>query len=142
MKLSCIVYFDRGSVFYCTTDAPDQRLDHVLVKWGLATQARVGQNKAQKTDLREKWLRRLIVNFGDDEGSEGSFNGTVVQALLMMNGEDINRAITDREFGTVAVILKRRGVTPRSAMHEVRASRSRPSARTSRSPRSWPRRCS
>ena len=36
---------------------------------------------------------QLITNFGDDEGNEVNFNGTIVQALLMMNGKDINDAI-------------------------------------------------
>jgi hypothetical protein len=84
-----------------------------------ATEAKVGQDKKKREEARKKWLRRLIVNFGDDEGSEGTFNGTVVQALLMMNGEDINNAINDKDSGTVAVILKRKGVTPRSAMHDL-----------------------
>ena len=42
-------------------------------------------------------MGKLVVNFGDDEGNELNFNGTVVQALLMMNGRDIN----DGHFGRV-----------------------------------------
>src|SRR5262249_1461993 len=42
---------------------------------------------------RDQWLRRLTLNFGDDEGNEVNFNGTVVQALLMMNGRDLNGAL-------------------------------------------------
>jgi hypothetical protein len=94
---------------------PEQLFESLMV----ATDAKVGQDKDKRRDLREKWLEKLIVNFGDDEGSEGSFNGTVVQALLMMNGQEINNAITDREHGTVAVFLKRKGVTPRTAMHDL-----------------------
>jgi tetratricopeptide (TPR) repeat protein len=29
------VYFDRGDVFYCRSDAPEQRLEALLVRWGL-----------------------------------------------------------------------------------------------------------
>ena len=94
---------------------PEQLFESLMV----ATEAKAGQSKDQKQELRGKWLDRLIVNFGDDEGSEGSFNGTVVQALLMMNGDDINKAITDKEHGTVAALLRRKGITPRTAMHDL-----------------------
>ncbi len=53
-------------------------------------------------------MNRLVSNFGDDEGNEVVFSGTVVQALLMMNGDDINNAITDGN-GTVAHVLKKNG---------------------------------
>ena len=45
---------------------------------------------------RETWFKKLVVNFGNDEGEEGSYSGTVIQALLLMNGQDINNAI-DRQ---------------------------------------------
>jgi len=54
-------------------------------------------------------MNRLIANFGDDEGNEVNFNGTVVQALLMMNGEDINTAINRKGKGTVASAINRAG---------------------------------
>jgi hypothetical protein len=83
---------------------PEQLFESLMT----ATEAKVGQAKETRTALREDWLDKLIQNFGDDEGNEGTYSGTVVQALLLMNGEDINRAITDKENGTVAVVLKRR----------------------------------
>jgi len=42
---------------------------------------------------KEAWMRKLVRNFGDDEGNELSFNGTIVQALLMMNGAELNGEI-------------------------------------------------
>src|SRR5262245_8692250 len=56
---------------------------------------------------REDWMRRLTQNFGDDEGNELTFNGTVVQALLMMNGRDLNDAIGAGQ-GTVATAMKKK----------------------------------
>ena len=44
----------------------------------------------------------MTQNFGDDEGNEVTFNGTIIQALLMMNGPDLNQEIT-RADGTSAV---------------------------------------
>jgi hypothetical protein len=95
--------------------SPEQLFESLMV----ATEAKVGQTKDNKRKLREDWLTKLIVNFGDDEGSEGNFNGTVVQALLMMNGQDINTAIMDKDNGTVAVILKKANITPQKAMHDL-----------------------
>jgi len=98
--------------------SPEQLFESLMI----ATDAKAGQSKENKRKLREDWLTKLIVNFGDDEGSEGSFNGTVVQALLMMNGQDINTAIMDKEHGTVSVILKKRASSPigaRLAMHDL-----------------------
>ncbi|MFL5340299.1 MAG: hypothetical protein ACJ8F7_09115, partial [Gemmataceae bacterium] len=48
---------------------------------------KVAQAKRKKD--REAWLAKLTRNFGDDEGNEITFNGTVVQALLMMNGKEL-----------------------------------------------------
>jgi hypothetical protein len=46
--------------------------------------------KAAFDKLKSDWIGKLTQNFGDDEGNEVSFNGTVVQALLMMNGRELN----------------------------------------------------
>ncbi len=83
--------------------SPEQLFESLMI----ATEAKVGQTKEKKQNLRETWLTKLVVNFGDDEGSEGTFNGTVVQALLMMNGQDINTAIMDKEHGIAAQVIKR-----------------------------------
>lgn len=87
---------------------PEQLFESLMT----ATDAKVGQSKESRIELRDAWLDKLIVNFGDDEGNEGTYNGTVVQALLLMNGEDINKAITDRDNGTVALVIKRRAASP------------------------------
>jgi hypothetical protein len=71
-----------------------------------------------KKDFKDKWQASLITNFGDDEGNEVSFNGTVVQALMMMNGKEINDAINNADKGTVAQIMKKKG-TPDSVINEL-----------------------
>ena len=62
-------------------------------------------------------MTKLVVNFGDDEGNEGTFNGTVVQALLMMNGLEINNAIME-EGGMVSQTVGKfaavKGVVPKA----------------------------
>jgi Protein of unknown function (DUF1553) len=80
--------------------SPEELFESLMVATG-------SQNKEQKKELRGRWLENLIGNFGDDEGNEVSFNGTVVQALMMMNGNDLNTAIAPgKEEGNVAKIAK------------------------------------
>ena len=59
----------------------------------IATRAEARKNPEQYRALKTSWGQKLTQNFGDDEGNEVSFNGTVVQALLMMNGSEINGEI-------------------------------------------------
>src|SRR5262249_49838303 len=69
--------------------SPEQLFDSLLT----ATQPGAKRNDEATKTNREQWLRRLSLNFGDDDGNEVNFNGTVVQALLMMNGRDLNGAV-------------------------------------------------
>jgi hypothetical protein len=80
--------------------SPEQLFESLMV----ATQSEQGKD-ARRQQL-DRWLGNLVSGFGDDEGNEVSFNGTVVQALMMMNGQDINEAIS-REKGTVSWALGR-----------------------------------
>jgi hypothetical protein len=81
--------------------SPEQLFESLMVA------TRTELSKKDKKDRKQQWLGNLIKNFGDDEGNEVSFNGTVVQALLMMNGNDINEAIARKDKGTVAVAMAR-----------------------------------
>src|SRR5262249_26209343 len=69
--------------------SPEQLFESLMV----ATEAKAGQTRENKRKQREDWLGKLIVNFGDDEGSEGTFNGTLVHALLIMNSPQIHPPI-------------------------------------------------
>jgi hypothetical protein len=65
-----------------------------------------GKKQAEaKKQARAEWLKSLITGFGDDEGNEVNFNGTVVQALMMMNAENINNEIS-RKGGTVSHAMR------------------------------------
>lgn len=90
---------------------PEQLFESLMT----ATAAKIGEDKSARAALREGFLDTLVVNFGNDEGEEGSYNGTVVQALMLMNGKDINDAIADQENGTVAAVLKKRAFSPTAA---------------------------
>ena len=78
------------------------------------------KSRDDKAKLRDDWMNRLIVNFGDDEGNETTFNGTVIQALMLMNGNEVNNAIMDKD-GPVESALKygmRKG-SPNAVMDEL-----------------------
>ncbi|QDT64019.1 DUF1553 domain-containing protein [Calycomorphotria hydatis] len=48
--------------------------------------------------LRQRWLQQFVVAFGTDENDESTtFNGTIPQALMMMNGELIRNAVSAKE---------------------------------------------
>lgn len=63
----------------------------------------------RRRQAREDWLAKLTRNFGDDEGNEITFNGTVVQALLMMNGPELQRELSRTNNNTVANAMRKRG---------------------------------
>ena len=91
--------------------SPEQIFESLMV----ATQSE--QAKDAKKQQMDRWLGSLVQTFGDDEGNEVSFNGTVVQALIMMNGQDINEAIS-RDKGTVSWALTK-GRTWRPAINDL-----------------------
>mgnify|MGYP004181228515 CR=1 FL=1 len=62
----------------------------------IATSAhKTGRGFAAAEAQRQTWLRQFVQTFGTDENDESTtFNGTIPQALVMMNGGLINSAIS------------------------------------------------
>ena len=85
--------------------------------------------KAARKALREQWMTSLISNFGDDEGNEVAFQGTIVQALMMMNGQEINNAINNKD-GTVAKMMARPGTAAQYITHLYLVTLNRPPVQT------------
>jgi hypothetical protein len=81
------------------------------------------RGRAARADLRDRWMRKLVRNFGDDEGNELNFNGTVVQALLMMNGAELNGEIGvgrgAAAANPVADVMRRVGASPNKIYDEL-----------------------
>jgi hypothetical protein len=94
--------------------SPEQLFESLMI----ATRAEAAESKDGKLAARNAWLGSLISNFGDDEGNEVNFNGTVVQALMMMNGKEINDAISRKDKGTVAQAIAR-GRNPVGIINEL-----------------------
>jgi hypothetical protein len=84
---------------------PEQLFESLIV----ATQAETFMPKEARDNLRKAWLKDLTTNFGDDEGNEATFSGTVVQALLMMNGGYLNNALSSK--GHLVNLVKKGSAT-------------------------------
>ena len=94
--------------------SPEQLLESLMT----AAKLEGAESQTAKKKVKDQWLNALITNFGDDEGNEVNFNGTVVQALMMMNGKDINDAIARKEKGAVAQAIFGKS-TEKAAIHEL-----------------------
>jgi hypothetical protein len=96
------------------TMSPEELFESLMV----ATKAVESTTKEGKKELRASWLDKLIANFGDDEGNEVTYTGTVVQALMMMNSGEINNAISS-DKGTVALVVKAKNADPQKVIPEL-----------------------
>jgi hypothetical protein len=69
---------------------PEQLFDSLLT----ATAAHKAGNGSADNKRRDAWLKQFVFAFANDEGEEGSsFQGTIPQALMMMNGDLMEQAV-------------------------------------------------
>jgi len=77
------------SRFYVRQMGPEQLYESLLT----ATRADAGLKKFDRDMLKQRWLEQFNTASGNDEATEStSFNGSIPQALTMMNGELVRRA--------------------------------------------------
>ncbi len=78
------------SHFYLRQMRAEELYQSLLV----ATEAhKTGGDYAAQEESKQEWLRQFGIAFGTDEGDESTtFNGTIPQALMLMNGELIQAA--------------------------------------------------
>jgi hypothetical protein len=75
---------------------PEQLFDSLLT--ATAAQKAGGDKGSERT--RDQWLRQFVTTFAnDEEGEATNFQGTIPQALMMMNGELMRKA-TGGESGS------------------------------------------
>ena len=81
----------------------EQLYDSLLI----ATAANeVNRNAEQAEAQRATWLRQFVQTFGTDENDESSsFNGTIPQALLLMNGQLMNNALSGGRGSLIEKVL-------------------------------------
>jgi hypothetical protein len=73
----------------------------------LMTATKVDTTSDRRKQLREQWMAKLVKNFGDDEGNEMTFNGTIIQALLMMNGRELIEEIGPKGSNAVYKVVQK-----------------------------------
>ena len=77
------------SRFYLRQMQAEQLYESLLT----ATQAEATAAGSDRDAVKSRWLRQITTAFGNDEQTEACvFNGTIPQALMMMNGELVRRA--------------------------------------------------
>ena len=82
----------------------EQLYDSLLIATEADRSGKASWADAQKQ--RDEWLAQFIIAFGTDENDEATtFNGTIPQALLMMNGPLIEKAISAGEGSFLHAVL-------------------------------------
>lgn len=91
--------------------SPEQLFDSLLT----ATSAHRTGSDSQSDRKRDAWLRQFLFAFGNDEGDEAtSFQGTIPQALMMMNGELMQDALSGKPGSFLGATLEQAQRQPRA----------------------------
>ena len=81
------------SHMYIKRMTAEQLYDSLIIATEAHKSGRSSWEQAEKQ--RDEWLQQFVIAFGTDEGDEATtFNGTIPQALMMMNGELVRNAIS------------------------------------------------
>jgi hypothetical protein len=89
----------RFSHFYVRQMQPEQLYESLLA----ATKADAGLKGFDREAMKVQWLAQMNTAVGNDEGSESTtFNGSIPQALMMMNGDLVRRACATDADGFLA----------------------------------------
>ena len=82
---------------------PEQLFDSLII--ATAAHKTGGEDM---TKNRDQWLGQFVFTFANDEGEEGSsFQGTIPQALMMMNGDLMERAVGGKSGSFLADLLEK-----------------------------------
>lgn len=83
---------------------PEQLFESLLT----ATAGNHSGKDAENQRRRDRWMRQFLFTFANDEAGEGSsFQGTIPQALMMMNGDLISEALSERPGGFLSDVYER-----------------------------------
>ena len=97
------------SHMYVKSMEAEQLYDSLIVATNAHRSGRASWSQAERQ--RATWLRQFVIAFGTDEGDEATtFNGTIPQALMMMNGELVRNATSADKGSYLREILE----TPRA----------------------------
>lgn len=118
------------SRFYLRQMQAEQLYESLLT----ATQAEATADGSDRDALKSRWLRQITTAFGNDEQTEAcAFNGTIPQALMMMNGDLVRRACRIDSGSFLDTVARDPQLTNREKItHLYRAALSRPPGRDER----------
>lgn len=86
----------------------EQLYDSLIVATQAHQSGRANWEQAERQ--RQQWMRQFVIAFGTDENDEATtFNGTIPQALMMMNGQLIQNAMNTKSGSMLADLIKQRG---------------------------------
>jgi hypothetical protein len=81
------------SHFYMRQMRAEELYESLLV----ATRADKTKSSGEQEKTKKAWLKQFVIAFGNDEGAEmTTFNGSIPQALMMMNGDLIKQAVNTK----------------------------------------------
>ncbi len=108
----------------------EQLYDSLLI----ATAAdKAGRNYQQSQQKRNEWLQQFVQTFGTDENDEtSSFNGSVPQALTLMNGDLVKSATGGGQGGFLRAVFDGNvaGVNATAAGKKAKATKGAPAVKT------------
>jgi len=95
------------SHMYVKSMQAEQLYDSLIIATNAHQSGRSNWDAQEKQ--RQAWMRQFVITFDTDENDEATtFNGTIPQALMMMNGPLIENAISDKKGGFLQKILAER----------------------------------
>lgn len=93
------------SHMYVKSMEAEQLYDSLIVATNAHRSGRSSWDQAEQQ--RQRWLQQFVIAFGTDEGDETTtFNGTIPQALMMMNGELVRNAVSADKGGYLREALE------------------------------------
>lgn len=93
---------------YVKPMSAEQLYDSLIIATNAHKSGRSGWEQSEKT--RQEWLQQFVRTFGNDEGEESnSFDGSIPQALMMMNGELVGDAVSFKSGSHLGDILAGKG---------------------------------
>lgn len=89
---------------YLKSMSAEQLYDSLIVATNAHKSGRSSWDQAE--EKKRQWLQQFILAFGTDEGDESTtFNGSIPQALMMMNGDLVKDAINAQKGSYLNTIL-------------------------------------
>jgi hypothetical protein len=90
---------------YVKSLSAEQLYDSLIIATNAHKSGRANWEEAERQ--RRMWMQQFVLAFGTDENDESTtFNGTIPQALMMMNGELVQNAINLDKGGYLRTVLE------------------------------------